>query len=382
MEVLKLLSDEGRARYTDALLSLETTYDEWTMRHNTQGIYPPLACESPAIAALRQYGRIRCAGGIVPLSDALGRHPGNPAALSALLSHRMAHRIKEAFDLSEPVVEPLGEEDPVPLIDVWPGLAPRLSGQARTCHLIRCQQLGASASGRACVRVDSSVYLAGTGDEYRDLHLVSRELGLDLKDHELRAILRYVTPQQVLAERAAIRQLPTDAERLLHAVGENALRAGLPDSLVAALESRSTPLTGTKLAEAAIATYHTSALKEYRGALERLAPPGRWAGSARAVEFVQSLVFSAEWAGQRGARRAPYLEVDGPFSLPPLHAYQRLIVAKVRDMLCNGHSVNGKRRGMISLPHGLWQDARGRAGHRRGHPPWVCWGCSMGRGPR
>ena len=86
--------------------------------------------------------------------------------------------------------------------------------------------------------------------------------------------------------------------------------------------------------------------------MERLAPPGRWAGSARAVEFVQSLGFSAEWAGQRGARRAPYLEVDGPFSLPPLHAYQRLIVAKVRDMLCNGHSVNGKRRGMISLPTG------------------------------
>ena len=194
-------------------------------------------------------------------------------------------------------METLGEEDPVPLSDVWPGLAPHLSGQARTCHLIRCQQLGAAdASGRACVRVDSSIYLAGTGDEHRDLHLVSRELGLDLEDHELQAILQYVTPQQVLAERAAIRELPTDAERLLHAVGENALRAGLPDSLVAVLESRSTPLTGTKLAEAAIATYHTSALKQYRWALEHFAPPGRWAGSARAVEFVQSLGFSAERA--------------------------------------------------------------------------------------
>ena len=352
LEVLTLLSDEGKARYTDALLSLEATYVEWTMRHDTQGIYPPLTCESPAIAALRRYGRIRCAGKILPLSDALGPRPASPTALSALLSHRMAHRIKEAFDVLEPVVEPLGEEDPVPLIDVWPGLAPRLSGQARTCHLIRCQQLGAGASERACVRVDSSVYLAGTGDESRDLHLVSRELGLDLEVREFRAILRYVTPQQVLAERAAIRQLSTDAERLLHAVGESALRAGLPDSLVAALESRSTHLTGIKLAEAAIATYHTSALKQYRGALERLAPPGRWAGSARAVEFVQSLGFSAEWAGQRDARRAPYLEVDGPFSLPPLHPYQRLIVAKVRDMLCNGHPVNGKRRGMISLPTG------------------------------
>ena len=181
---------------------------------------------------------------------------------------------------------------------------------------------------------------------------MSRELGLDLEEHELQAILRYVTPEQVLAERAAVHQLPTNAERLLYAVGENALRTGLPDSLVAVLESRSKPLTGVQLAEAAIATYHTSALKQYRWALERLAPPERWAGSARAVEFVQSLGFSVEWAGQRGARRAPYLEVDGPFSLPPLHAYQRLIVAKVRDMLCNGHSDNGDRRGMISLPTG------------------------------
>ena len=352
LEVLKLLSDESRARYTDALLSLEDTYATWTMSHETQDIYPPLACESPAIAALRQYGRIRCAGGIAPIRDALGSHPANPAALSALLSHRMSHRIKEAFDLSEPAVEPLGEEDPIPLTDVWPGLAPRLSEQARTCLLIRCQQLGANASGRSCAHVGSNTYLVSTGDEYRDLHLVSLELGLDLADHERRAILRYVTPQQVLAERAAIRQLPTDAERLLHAVGENALKTGLPDSLVAVLESRPAPLTGIQLAEAAIATYHTSALKQFRWALKRLAPPGQWAGSARAVEFVQSLGFSAEWAGQRGARRAPYLEVDAPFSLPPLHGYQKFIVAKVRDMLCNGHSTHDGRRGMISLPTG------------------------------
>ena len=352
LEVLKLLSDESRARYTDALLSLDTTYAKWTMRHETQDIYPPLLCESLAIAALRKYGRIRCAGGIVPVRDVLGPHPANPAALATLLLHRMAHRIKDAFDLSEPVVEPLGEEDPFPLTDVWPGLARHLSGQTRTCLLIRCQQLGTGTSGQVCARVDSNIYLVSTGDECRDLHLVSQELGLDLDDRELQAILRYVTPQQILAERAAIRQLETDAERLLQAVGENALRKGLPDSLLAVLESRPTPSAGIQFAEAAVATYHTSALKQYRWALEHLAPPGQWAGSAHAVEFVQSLGFSAEWAGQRGARRAPYLEVDAPLSLPPLHGYQKFIVAKVRDMLCNGHCAGGDRRGMISLPTG------------------------------
>ena len=128
--------------------------------------------------------------------------------------------------------------------------------------------------------------------------------GSNLEDHELRAILRYVTPQQVLAERAAIRQLLTDAERLLHAVGENALRTGLPDSLVAALEGRSTPPDRDQARRSGDSDLpHTSALKQYQWALDRLAPPARWAGSARAVEFVQSLGFSAEWA--EAARRTP-----------------------------------------------------------------------------
>ena len=31
-------------------------------------------------------------------------------------------RIKNAFDLAEPIPEFFGEQDPIPLIDVWPGL--------------------------------------------------------------------------------------------------------------------------------------------------------------------------------------------------------------------------------------------------------------------
>ena len=353
MQVLTRLSDEGRARYTDAMLSLETTYGGWTLRHETQRIYPELPCPNPAVALLAEHGRIRCAGEIVPMADALGPHPANPAALSVLLSHRMASRIRKDFDLAEPAVEPVGEEDAVPLTDVWPGLAPHLSAHSMTWSLIRCLELVADgASGPECALVNSEVYLVRTDDEDRELRLVTQRLGLDLSDTQLENIRRYAAPGEVERQHAAIRRLASDAERLAQAVGADALRSGLPTSLLQVLEVDRTPLTGMELAEMAIATFHTSALKAYKGALDHLDPPKRWAGSQRAVDFVRSLGFSAEWAGQRSSRRPPFLEVEGPHSLPELHGYQRTIVDRVRDMLCNGFAGNGGRRGMISLPTG------------------------------
>ena len=354
LQVLRLLSDEGRARYTDALLALETTYEQWTMRHETQSIYSELSFQSPAIELLKEHGRILCAGEIVPLKDAFGDPPANPVALRVLLSHPMAGRIKEAFGISEPALEPVGEEDPIPLTDVWPGLTPYLQLDSSALSLIHCQKLVADGEGDAvkCMRVDTNIYLVETGDDSRDLQLVSQELDLRLSDTELAAIQEYVPPQDVESLREAVRERKTDAERLLQAVGKDRLRSGLPGSLLAVLEGGGRPLTGIQLAEAAIATYHTSALKQFRHALTGLAPPARWAGSPYAIAFVISLGFPEEWAGQRTSRRLPFVEVDGPYSLPPLHDYQKQIVTKVREMLGNGHFQDTQRRGMISLPTG------------------------------
>ena len=143
-----------------------------------------------------------------------------------------------------------------------------------------------------------------------------------------------------------------DAELLLHYIGEKALRQRLPRSLLTMFEKEGILLTGVQIAEAAMAVYHTDALRQYRRALDRLNPPKRWDGSERAVDFVRSRGFSAEWAGDRKKRRESYLEVEGPYSLPELHGYQKTIVAKVRHMLRKGHVDGAARRGMISLPTG------------------------------
>ena len=356
LEILSILSDEGRARYTDNMLSLDTTYRSWTMRHtgSNRKAYPEMAGESLTIHVLREYGRIRISDGIVPLSDAFGSHPKCPEALHALLSHQKADKIKEVFDLAEPTPEFFGEGEPIPLTDVWPGLKQYLPAHRNTCRLICCERIFVVGQPCECILQTPDVFLADTVDENEQhkLQLVVDELVLNLTPQQINAILHRKTPLEIEERRAAIRQQATDAERLLSAVGEQQLRTGLPDTLVAVLESEAVTLTGIDIAEAAIATWHTDALKQYKQTLDNLDPPYQWAGSTRAVAFVQSLGFSAEWAGERGRKRDPYVEVEGPYTLPDLHDYQQLIARNIRGMLRSKHGDDAVRRGMISMPTG------------------------------
>ena len=356
LEVLTVLSDEGKALYTDALLRLDACYEPWTMWHTgtNRQAYPKMPCESLTIHMLREHGRIRISDGTVPLEGALGSYPSCPEALRALLVHPMADKIRAAFDLSDPTPEFSGEGDPVPLTDVWPGLKGFLPAHRKQSRLVSCERILVVGQATECVFHTPDIYLVGAVDdeEQRKLKLIADELELRLKPSQIEAILQRRTSREVEERRTIIRQYSTDAERLLAAVGEIELRSGLPGSLLAVLEDDGATVADTEIAEVAIATYHTDALKQYGWALDHLDPPSQWAGSARAVEFVRSLGFSAEWAGERNEKRDPFLEVEGPYSLPKLHDYQRTIVENVRKLLCDGHSDGAERRGMISLPTG------------------------------
>ena len=350
LQVLTVLSDEGISRYVDALLSLEGSYRKWLMRHKTRKLYPKIPYRSPVLRMIERHGRIRCAGGFADFSDAIGRTPKDPRALCALLEHPMIERIRAAFTLAEPRFEAVGEDDPVPLADVWPG-AP---AAWLRYNLVRCQRIvGDDGTEPSCVREDSNVLLVSTGSDADDIRAVAGAVGTDLDEGKLDEILRFVAREEIERRRARVREQSTDAAKLLCAVGEEALKRHLPSSLVSAFENRGDILAGVNVAKAAIATFHTGALFAYRWELDDdLAPPRRWAGSSRAVEFVQSLGFAPEWAGERRARRAPFVEVEGPLSLPELHGYQQHIAGNIIDVLRRGRSNGSTRRGMISLPTG------------------------------
>ena len=365
LEVLSRLSDEGKVLYTDALLSLNDTYKTWTMRHDTQDIYPPMNFPSPAIEVLREHGRVQTDDGAIhKLSDALGDPPANPAVLYKLLSHPKAASIRTAFDISAKVeipTEPVGADgDSVPLIDVWPGLEPHLSERHANLNVTYCdgfQQPGGFPDGAepAAVIEDAEgvIYVRRTYDDGAQLQAIVGELGLSLANDQMRMILLGLTDENVKAARDYVREFGSDEARLLAAVGnEFSLRQRLPQSLLQILEQdKGSRLDGEEVARAAIATYHTRALHEYRAHLERLDPPRQWAGRPKAVEFVRSLGFSEEWAGEPRRTRDPYIEVDGPLSLPPLHAYQRKVVENVRSLVRSNGAL-GPKRGMVSMPTG------------------------------
>ena len=356
LDALGSLSDEGKALYTAALLNLDASFERWTMGHTgtSKRAYPEMQCESLTVYVLREHGHIRTHAGIVPLQEALGPRPKSPEALHVLRSHPKADGIKAVFDLAEPTPVFFGENDPIPLTDIWPGLEQYLPARRRTCRLIRCEQILVDGQPRECILHVSDIYLSDMvgDDEPHKLRSVVDELELGLNRQQIEAILHRKTPQEIEERRAAIQQHPTDAERLLAAVGESELRTGLPGSLIGVLESDGVNLTGTDIAEAAIATWHTDALKRHKWALDYLDPPRQWAGSPRAVEFVRSLGFSDEWAGEREEKRNPFVEVEGPYSLPELHDYQQTIAANIRNMLRGEHGNGSERRGMISMPTG------------------------------
>ena len=275
LDLLEALSDEGKAALTWYLLELQDTYSPWIMRHKTRShVYPDMPCQSPALVALREHGRIRTDDGIHDLSEGLGESPQNLAVRSKLLSHLQSDLICRAFDMSA-TADALDEDD--------------------------------------------SYWLATESSK---------------------------------AAREEVRACETDETRLLKAVGEQELGKRLPAGLIEVLEiENGGPLSGLQVAQAAVATFHTGALHEYRDALGRLGPPRQWAGSSGAIAFVKSLGFGEEWAMERGVRPEPFLEIDGPYSLPELHGYQRKIVDKVRALIqSNGFAP--ERRGMISMPTG------------------------------
>ena len=306
LEVFQYLAPEMKARFTAALLEIDDTYAPWTMFHETQTHYGQRRFESPAVAALREYGCVDVGGEVVALRDGLGAEPLNREVQHHLLAHPKSHLIRDAFpDLNAGLddAEPVGDDEPIPLLEVWPGLRTWL-GDRDGAELIRCDRIvdgmGQVLPFTCEAAEDGSVLLVRQADEAAELREVVRALRLGLSDEELEAILARETPADIAAQRERIRDLGSDAARLLAAVGEAALRRRLPPGLVSMLEEGAAPFRGERVAEAAIAQFHTGALREYKRDLAHLDPPKVWAGRPRAVEFVRSLGLARSGRGGRG----------------------------------------------------------------------------------
>ena len=356
-DVLIELSVKGKSAFTEIALPDRDTFAKWTMSHSSRREYGVMETYQPIISAIAKHGMIETTSGIVPFAEALGKEPANREAQRILLDHANVDLIREAFDLHDPPrtqFVPVNSSSSVSIADAWPSLVPYLSVADRSLKFSRCDdfidETGDPLSELA--NCDGDTLFVVRMDREDELDAICCELNVRLEDRERRFILNRIVKEEITAARNAVRAKKDDESRLLQAVGEDALLSGLPQALTEYYNRNGHRFEGEAVAKAVISTFHTGALKEYRHALAHLDPPRQWAGSSQAIQFVTELGFAPEWAGERGSRRDPFLEVPGPIVLPPLHDYQNIVANKLRQMLRSSERVLTDRRAMISLPTG------------------------------
>jgi superfamily II DNA or RNA helicase len=265
------------------------------------------------------------------------------------------------FQLADRVMSTAVEATPVSaevsLVDEFPFLRGLVPG-VEDLLLVRCSsiRLVTASTGGSTTRSVDHVLDAGRfywADERSDaalLDALTETLGLDPAAKRGLDLLDQHRDRLRQERKALIAGEPTLAGRLLKAVGSEALRSHLEGALVDGVESLSGLLANDQVAELFLAAHGVDALKELRSELEiaGLEPPATWAGSGPALAFVRDLGFPREYAGFEQTRRSPFLEVEGPVPLRPLHDFQRHVADQLRSLLMS----KDKKRALLSLPTG------------------------------
>ncbi len=265
--------------------------------------------------------------------------------------------MRHAADSVETEVIYVSGEEPLPLTDTFVTLRAFLDEEASILTHLPCEELrlerstekGRLARDRTMVIRDDCVYWDASLGPARMLAALAKELHLEIGPEEIDGIIRNKLSNEVRALRKSIATEKDVNQKLVMAVGEEALKAALPPPLIESLPKKA---GGYEYASSALAVHGADTLSVLKQDLEErgLDPPSSWAGTKPALKFVNELGFPRQYAGFPGSKRPNELQVEGPPKLGKLHDYQAIIVDEIHDLL----RIKGKkgRRGLISLPTG------------------------------
>ena len=255
----------------------------------------------------------------------------------------------------EIVVEFAGEAEY--LTDLFPPLKLHLAAEDRELRLQPCTRLErmiATPQGQKASRIDArregDTLLVTAREASGRLSQVSELLGLGLSRADVAHVFDQMAQTETNQLRVRIRQAPDHDQRLIAAVGTDALRRIVPAQAIEALERRETETSPREIAALARAVHGVGILKQLRTALDdaRLDPPKEWSGRRMTRHWVASLGFPSEWSGFPASSRPAVEVIDGPALLGSLHDYQEHVTKSIAAMIRG----IGDDRGMVSLPTG------------------------------
>lgn len=198
-------------------------------------------------------------------------------------------------------------------------------------------------------RENDVVFVTGD-DAVQRLEQISTVLNLGLDRQQIDRVIADMEAMAADDHRAKIKAASNDDERLLEAVGIQALRRTVPSQALSILEQRPEGIAQHEVAALARSVHGIGILKQLRSALEEggLQPPKEWAGRRVTRQWVDSLGFPADWAGFPSGSRPAVEFIDGPAVLKPLHKFQEFVTERITALLRD----IGPDRGMVSLPTG------------------------------
>lgn len=255
----------------------------------------------------------------------------------------------------EIAVETSGEAEY--LTDLFPPLKMRLAAEDREIRLQPCSRLErmiATPQGQKArsiaARREGDTILVTASDRVGRLQQVSEQLRLGMSRRDIDQVFDQMAETAANQLRLQLKRARDDDERLLLAVGLDALRRIVPAQALESLENRPQETGPREVAALARAVHGVGILKQLKSALDdaRLDPPRDWSGRRTARQWVMALGFPAEWAGFPSSSRPAVEVIDGPAVLGDLHDYQEHVTHNIAAMLRGV----GPDRGMVSLPTG------------------------------
>lgn len=246
-----------------------------------------------------------------------------------------------------------------PLVDRFPGIQQHISEKHHLIKLQSCTQIWIDAPSDENdnpVRYDIKTGLLRNDifffplewSKRTLLNEILKELKVQVDEFQKDQILNYLqrSERQSLVDRVKNEHdiktkllTAVGFEVILEKIGQFASEMGLsiPDNETAA--------------KLAFALFGIEILQVFSEELDLagLNPPSSWAGSQRAREFVDELGFPLEYAGfSRKEQREPWIDIDSPVKLKPLHDFQSKIVSKILKFMQS----EKPGRGLLSLPTG------------------------------
>ncbi len=272
----------------------------------------------------------------------------------------VAGRLRAEWGMKDPKeyfttdVFPIAPAEPVPATDLFPDLG--IIPDVANLVIITCDQIvveRASEAGSRSTEVQhhsdgSTLYVvAAPDDPAAVLEAVVEAKGLTLFESEREAVLesgRRAGGRELRRSIAAVESLE---EKLLVAIGAEALRRRLPEQMVDELDDSGA--SDLDIAAMALAVHGVETLKRHKDDLATtgLDVPHQWAARRAARQFVRDLGFPVAFAGFPTESRNALEYIDGPPQLPELHDFQREAADRIRELL-----ERGRGRGLLSLPTG------------------------------